>query len=90
MWTETSVTPEVRKASELKALGCCYHVDLYRLDTEEQVESCGFWELFELQEGLVFVEWPERFNLEDLPQDWNLLNLVLKTKSANLREVLKV
>lgn len=37
-----------------------YHVDLYRLDTEREVESLGLDELWE-KDRLVLVEWGERF-----------------------------
>ncbi len=37
-----------------------YHVDLYRLDTVEQVQGLGLDELFE-RPALVLVEWGDRF-----------------------------
>lgn len=37
-----------------------YHVDLYRLDTEEEVRALGFDELLE-RNGLILIEWGERF-----------------------------
>jgi tRNA threonylcarbamoyladenosine biosynthesis protein TsaE len=37
-----------------------YHVDLYRLDTEEEVRGFGFEELLD-RRALVLVEWGERF-----------------------------
>jgi tRNA threonylcarbamoyladenosine biosynthesis protein TsaE len=44
-----------------------YHVDLYRLDTEEEVRALGFEELLE-RDALILIEWGERFpNL--LPAD---------------------
>jgi tRNA threonylcarbamoyladenosine biosynthesis protein TsaE len=36
-----------------------YHIDLYRLDTPEEVAAIGVLELFE--EGLCLVEWGEKF-----------------------------
>lgn len=44
-----------------------YHVDLYRLDTAEQVRGLGLDELFE-RPALVILEWAERFP-ELLPQE---------------------
>lgn len=44
-----------------------YHVDLYRLDTAEQVRGLGLDELFE-SPALVVLEWAERFP-ELLPRD---------------------
>ena len=37
-----------------------YHVDLYRLDEEREVESLGLEEIFE-KEAVVLIEWGERF-----------------------------
>ncbi len=37
-----------------------YHVDLYRLETEQEARRLGLDDLFE-QEGLVLIEWGERF-----------------------------
>ena len=37
-----------------------YHFDLYRLDSEDQLEDIGFYELVE-GDGVSLVEWGERF-----------------------------
>lgn len=37
-----------------------YHIDLYRLDTEEEVETLGLDEIF-ARDALVLLEWAERF-----------------------------
>jgi len=37
-----------------------YHIDLYRLDTEAEVESLGLDEIF-ARPAAVFLEWAERF-----------------------------
>jgi tRNA threonylcarbamoyladenosine biosynthesis protein TsaE len=37
-----------------------YHIDLYRLDTEAEVESLGLDELF-TRPALMLIEWGERF-----------------------------
>lgn len=44
-----------------------YHVDLYRLDTLEEVATLGLDEILD-REALVLLEWAERFP-EILPQD---------------------
>ncbi len=45
-----------------------YHVDLYRLETEEEVAGIGFEELFD-RPALVLIEWGERFpNLMPMPR----------------------
>ncbi|MEQ1946484.1 MAG: tRNA (adenosine(37)-N6)-threonylcarbamoyltransferase complex ATPase subunit type 1 TsaE [Bryobacteraceae bacterium] len=37
-----------------------YHIDLYRLDTAEEVMTLGLDELFD-RDGVVLIEWGERF-----------------------------
>lgn len=37
-----------------------YHIDLYRLDEERQVETLGLEEIFD-QDAVVLIEWGERF-----------------------------
>jgi tRNA threonylcarbamoyladenosine biosynthesis protein TsaE len=40
--------------------GTCYHIDLYRLETEREVEGLGIDELIETGKP-VLIEWGERF-----------------------------
>ncbi len=37
------------------------HLDLYRLDTERELESIGLWEMAEQPDSLVLVEWGDKF-----------------------------
>lgn len=46
------------------------HIDLYRLEDDEDLESSGFWDIFAQPESLVVIEWADRLNLEYLPLDW--------------------
>lgn len=47
--------------------GEMYHIDLYRLDTREEVESLGLDEIF-ARPAVVVLEWAERFP-ELLPEE---------------------
>ena len=38
-----------------------FHLDLYRLENDAQLEALGVWEMLEAQDALVLVEWGERF-----------------------------
>lgn len=51
--------------------GICriYHFDLYRLETEEELDDIGFYEYTEEPEGIVVIEWPDKFP-ESLPEDY--------------------
>jgi len=57
------------------------HVDLYRLDSEDDLESTGFWDLFQEPQGLIVIEWPERLNAEYLPLNWPQIKVTI-TKGA--------
>lgn len=48
-----------------------YHVDLYRLKTEEEIESISFWDIF-YSSKIIFIEWPELVK-DKLPPLWNKL-----------------
>jgi tRNA threonylcarbamoyladenosine biosynthesis protein TsaE len=37
------------------------HLDLYRLETEQELESVGLWEMADAADVLVMVEWGEKF-----------------------------
>ena len=49
-----------------------FHLDLYRLDGPDDLDSIGFDDLLAAGEGAVLVEWPERLGA-DLPDDYLLV-----------------
>ena len=38
-----------------------FHLDLYRLEEERELEGIGLWELVDQPDALVFVEWGDKF-----------------------------
>jgi len=38
-----------------------FHLDLYRLETEQEVEGLGLWEMADESDSLVLVEWGDKF-----------------------------
>jgi tRNA threonylcarbamoyladenosine biosynthesis protein TsaE len=46
------------------------HVDLYRLKSEEDLESTGFWDLFSKESGWIVVEWSDQLSKEVWPLYW--------------------
>ena len=38
-----------------------FHLDLYRLETETEVEGVGLWEMADAPDALVMVEWGDKF-----------------------------
>lgn len=47
------------------------HVDLYRLQDTDDLESSGFWDLFVNEKQILAIEWADRLNLQSLPMTWN-------------------
>jgi tRNA threonylcarbamoyladenosine biosynthesis protein TsaE len=45
-----------------------YHIDLYRLDTPEQVVAAGLEPYFFQTDGVTVIEWAERYPLKGLRQ----------------------
>jgi tRNA threonylcarbamoyladenosine biosynthesis protein TsaE len=59
--------------------GAVDHIDLYRLESEEDLESTGFWDLFLEKRGIVIIEWSDRLKemnlFEQLPVTWPRVSL---------------
>ncbi len=47
------------------------HVDLYRLKSEEDLESTGFWDLFGQDKSWIVVEWADQLAGEVWPLNWD-------------------
>lgn len=60
------------------------HLDLYRLQNEDDVESSGIWDLFQNPQSVIIVEWADRVSIDQWPLDWNRLRLKI-TKSDDQR-----
>lgn len=63
--------------------GPVHHVDLYRLNSDEDIDSTGFWDLFREEKGLIFVEWAEKIPQNMWPLTWRRLNLVIEFTEKN-------
>ncbi len=61
------------------------HLDLYRLEDEDDLESTGFWDLFVQKNGLIAIEWSDRLNQDLLPMNWYKIKIEIKMTS-NLTE----
>jgi len=64
-----------------------HHLDLYRLDTEDEIESSGFWDLFYDETSIIVVEWIDRIPFETIPQNFSYIRLDWKIKSDGTRSV---
>ena len=63
------------------------HVDLYRLESEDEVESSGFWDLFAENSGMIVVEWPERVPIEHFPLNWPLIHIQIELLNSDKRRI---
>ena len=53
-----------------------YHVDLYRIKQEKELEELAFWDIF-YDPAVVFIEWPQIVE-KKLPVLWNKLAIQLE------------
>ncbi len=60
------------------------HLDLYRLESPEEIESFEYEEYFYPEDSITFIEWPERA-LEYLPRD--VVNITIKLAEDGTRLV---
>ena len=61
-----------------------HHVDLYRLDSEKDVEAIGLKEILEDNDSIVAVEWPEKIE-KLLPE--NTVKIKFETLGENKRKI---
>lgn len=61
------------------------HVDLYRLKDDDDLESSGFWDLFQEPQGRLIIEWAERLNYDYLPMNWQKIDIRFSKDSITQR-----
>ncbi|MBQ4534505.1 MAG: tRNA (adenosine(37)-N6)-threonylcarbamoyltransferase complex ATPase subunit type 1 TsaE [Ruminococcus sp.] len=61
-----------------------YHFDMYRISTEEELESTGFYD-YPFEENAAVIEWSENIS-EFLPE--NAIYITINTISENEREII--
>ena len=65
-------------------IGNFYHVDLYRIESEKDVEGLGLIELLRDSENITAIEWPDK--IENLLPD-NRIDLYFKYLGDEKREI---
>lgn len=68
--------------------GEMYHIDLYRLDTQEEVDSLGLEEIF-ARPAVVLLEWAERFP-ELLPEERTEIRIEAQEDESRRIEVVEL
>lgn len=63
------------------------HLDLYRLENEEDLESTGFWDLFSEDRGLIIIEWADQLNPAYLPKGWKFLRWTYRVEKDQSRQI---
>lgn len=63
-----------------------YHVDLYRVETPEQLRTVGFVEMVNDSTAIKFIEWPERARAE-MPDRYWLVSLKNDSSDDNARVI---
>ena len=63
------------------------HIDLYRLEDEADLESTGFWDLFEQDAGYIIIEWADRMEERFLPKSWPRLRVSMRWINDRERKV---
>jgi tRNA threonylcarbamoyladenosine biosynthesis protein TsaE len=61
------------------------HVDLYRLETYDGLESIGYWDYAESQGAITCVEWLDR-----IPQAWPRRGLIVELQRVDSRRTAKL
>ena len=64
-----------------------YHVDLFRLKNEKELETTAFWDIF-YSPTIVFIEWPDLVK-KKLPARWNKLCIQLSFAKDKKSRILK-
>ncbi len=64
-----------------------HHVDLYRCESAAEVESIGFWDLFQSHEPMIFVEWASKIPDDEWPLNRTLFKLVIEKLNSTSRKV---
>lgn len=68
----------IHNSYHAKSIGSIEHLDLYRLESADDLESTGFWDLFDRDQGYIFIEWADRLEKEALPLAWPLREIHLE------------
>ncbi|MBC7742108.1 MAG: tRNA (adenosine(37)-N6)-threonylcarbamoyltransferase complex ATPase subunit type 1 TsaE [Bdellovibrionaceae bacterium] len=61
------------------------HLDLYRIENEEQLETVGLWDLFQEKDNLILIEWADRLDEKSYPLDRRIFQLQINVLESSKR-----
>jgi tRNA threonylcarbamoyladenosine biosynthesis protein TsaE len=67
-------------------IGGIDHVDLFRLKNDADLESTGFWDLFDDSRNIIFIEWADRLAKEVWPAGFGLWSVEIKITGSTSSE----
>lgn len=73
--------------AETAGIQTLHHWDLYRLESEDEIESSGFWDLFYEDSIIMAIEWIDRIPEKMLPLHFSYWRLEWEVLSNNYRKV---
>ena len=62
-----------------------FHFDMYRIDSEDDLDSIGFWD-YPLRKGLILTEWSEKIPYA-LPEDYVRVTIEKSAEGESVRTV---
>lgn len=69
--------------SKSSASNAVYHIDLYRIESRQDLETLGLDDIFN-ERAIVIVEWPERLNV---PTNWPVVRIKLEHVAEDVRKI---
>lgn len=63
------------------------HIDLHRLESSDEIESTGFWDLLANENEVFFIEWAQKIAEQDWPQNFNTVKIHIKKNTDDSRMV---
>ncbi|MBE8222050.1 MAG: tRNA (adenosine(37)-N6)-threonylcarbamoyltransferase complex ATPase subunit type 1 TsaE [Bdellovibrionales bacterium] len=66
-----------------------HHFDLYRLNSEKDLESFNFWDVFKEDNACIIIEWSKKFDILNFFPEWRVHNIEMsfKDETSIVREI---
>lgn len=58
--------------------GVIHHFDIHRIENDDDLESTGFWDVFDSDQHVVIVEWADRLEDSVWPIGWSFLKIKIQ------------